>query len=136
MNSVIRQLLLHTLFPLIIGFLIYFFFRPNVWFVQFLWNKEAMISLTEMNGGQKLLIFSGPDFCWAYSLSSALFIWEKWQGSAIRYFPLVVLLLVVGAELIQFVLTSFFTPDWMDIFAALSAFILSYLLIRRQHDEK
>ncbi len=128
MNSVIRQLLLHTLFPLIIGFLIYFFFRPNVWFVQFLWNKEAMISLTEMNGGQKLLIFSGPDFCWAYSLSSVLFIWHKWQGKPKKYFLFLIFSLIILSELIQVFFHRKFTLDWLDVIAAFLAVVLSYLL--------
>lgn len=136
MNHSVKRVLLHVLLPLLIGLLIYLFFRPNVAFVQWVSTREPLIPLSQLNKLQQLVIYSGPDFCWSHSLSSALFIWEKLQGSPIRYFALVVLLLVIGSEMIQFLLTSTFTPDWMDVFAALSAFILSYLLIRRPYNEK
>ena len=116
--------------------IIYFFFRPDVVFVQWFSKREPLVPLSQLNKLQQLFIYSGPDFCWSYSLSSALFVWERWQGSWIRFFSLIVLLLILGSELIQFLLTSAFTPDWMDVLAALSAFILSYLLIRRPYNEK
>lgn len=131
MNSVSRQLFIHAILPLIAGFLIYFFFRPNVWFVQFFDKRESLISFSQMNQFQKLLIFSGPDFCWTYSLSSALFIWGNWQGQNLKYFPAFVFFLIVLSELGQLFIPKNFTFDWFDIFAALLAFLLSYLLTYR-----
>jgi predicted Na+-dependent transporter len=136
MSHFVKRIFLHVLLPLFIGFFIYFFFRPDILFIQWFTNREPAIPLHQLNKLQELFIFSGPDFCWSYSLSSALFIWEKWQGKKIRLFPLVVLMVVVCSELIQYLLASVFTPDWIDVLAALSAFILSYLLIRRQVNEK
>jgi hypothetical protein len=136
MSLFAKRVFLHVLLPLFIGFFIYFFFRPDILFIQWFTNREPAIPLHQLNKLQELFIFSGPDFCWSYSLSSALFIWEKWQGSRIRFFFLVVLLIVTGAELIQYLLASVFTPDWIDVLAALSAFILSYFLIKRQDNEK
>lgn len=131
MKSVIRQFLLHAVVPLVAGFLIYFFLRPNIWFVEFFEKREPMISLAEMNRFQRLLIFSGPDFCWAYSLSSALFIWHKWQNRISNHFAYFVFFLVILSELLQFLLPSKFTLDWFDVIAAILAFALSYLLICR-----
>ena len=136
MNSSLKRVLFHVLLPLLIGFFIYFFFRPGVAFVEWFSKKEPLIPFSQLNKLHELLVFTGPDFCWSYSLSSALFIGERWQGSSIRYFSFIVLLLVIGSELIQFLLTSVFTPDWIDLLAALSAFILSYLLIRKPYNEK
>jgi hypothetical protein len=136
MSFSVKRVLLHVLLPLLIGFFIYFFFRPDVAFIQWFSKREPLIPLNQLNKVQELFVFSGPDFCWSYSLSSALFIGEKWQVSSIRYFAFIVLLLVIGAELIQLLLTSAFTPDWIDVLAALSAFILSYFLIRRPYNEK
>ena len=131
MKPVSRQLLFHVALPLIFGFLIYFFFRPNVWLVQFLEKRNPLISLSEMNQFQKLLFFSGPDFCWAYSLSSALFIWHKWLKRPPKHFAYPVFSLVVLSELLQILLTSNFTFDWLDMIAAILAFALSYLIIFR-----
>lgn len=129
MNFVTRQILFHAVLPLFIGFLIYIFFRPEVWFIQFLQKREPLIILKEMNPLQKLLIFSGPDFCWAYSLSSALLIWYKWMGRTINHFGLLVLILVILSELLQLFFPSIFTFGWFDLIAALLAFTLSYLVI-------
>ena len=131
MNYVLKQILIHVLLPLIAGLLIYFFFRPDVWFMQFFDKREALISFYQINRFQKLLIFSGPDFCWAYSLASALFIWEKWQGRFLKYFPTFVFFLIVLSELGQLFISKIFTFDWFDVVAALIAFALSYLLVYR-----
>ncbi len=136
MSRSAKRIFLHVLIPLLIGFFIYYFFRPDILFVHWFTKREPVIPLYQLTKLQELFVFSGPDFCWSYSLSSALFTWEKWQGSRIRFFLLLVLFVVTGSELIQFLLTSVFTPDWMDVLAALSAFILSYLLIRRPYNEK
>ena len=131
MRLSVKRVFLHVILPLLAGFFIFFFFRPDVILVQFFSKREPLIPFDQLTKLQEWLLFSGPDFCWAYSLSSALFIWEKWQGKPIRFFPFVVLLFIIGSELIQFLLTSAFTPDWVDVLAALLAFSLSYFFVRK-----
>ncbi len=131
MTPLTKRIVLHLLLPLLTGFLIYFFFRPDVAFVKWFCKKEPLIPYSQLNQLQKFLVYSGPDFCWSYSLSSALFLWERWQGRPIRYFPVLVVLLVAGSELIQGSLLKGFTLDVADIGAATAAFLLSLVLNRR-----
>ena len=135
MSLSVKRVLLHVLLPLVAGFCIYFFFRPDVVFVQWFVKREPLIPLHGLTNLQKVFIYSAPDFCWCYSLAAALFTWERWQGRTIRFFPLIVLVLVAGSEFIQFLQPHLFTPDWMDVLAAVLAYLLSYWLIRKRNYE-
>jgi hypothetical protein len=57
-----------------------------------------------------------------------LFIWESLQSRAIRFFPLMVLALLIISELIQGWFLPGFFFDWKDLCAAVLAFVLSFLL--------
>lgn len=132
------RVLIHCVLPLVIGFLIYLFFRPEVAVIRWLVHREPLMQTGQMNNFQKILIYSGPDFCWCYSLASALFIWESLQSRAIRFFPLMVFTLLIVSELIQgWVLPGFFF-DWKDLGAAVLAFVLSFLLThhKQRHEKK
>lgn len=129
MNHIGRKIIFYVLLPLVAGFLIYFFFRPSYWFVQWFDKREPLINLDSANLLQKVIFFSGPDFFWAFSISSALIIWEIWQGRSNKYFTLLIFLLVVLSELIQLFFSKGFTFDWVDFIAALAGFWLSYFLI-------
>lgn len=136
MSRIGKQILFYVFLPLLIGYFIYFFFRPNYWFVQLIDRREPLVTLHELSGIEKIFVFSGSDFCWAFSFSSALFIWESTQYQRVRYLPFVVLIIVVGSEFIQHILTADFTLDWWDVFAALLAFCLSFVLLRRNYEKK
>jgi hypothetical protein len=131
MNPIRRKILFYVLLPLVAGFLIYFFFRPSYWFVQWFEKREPLIDINSANLLQKIIIFSGPDFCWAFSICSALFIWQKSQGRPNKYFIILIFLLVALSELIQFLFSRGFTFDWIDFIAALAGLWLSYFLIGR-----
>lgn len=134
MNRTIRQVLLYVLLPLISGYYIYFFFRPHYWFIEWFAKREPLINLSTASFVQKIFIFSGPDFCWAFSLTSALLIWEKWANRAWKLFPYLIFLVIILSEVIQYFLSPQFTLDGFDLLAAVSGFILSYLLlIRSEH---
>lgn len=127
MKLLSRQTALHILLPLIAGITCYILFRKHTWFhQQFFSGQEELPLIESKSTAIKLMAFNLPDFCWSYSLSAALFTWKKWSGISIRYFPLLVLLALLGSELIQVLLPELFTFDWIDILAAFIAFLLSY----------
>ncbi len=133
MNPLAKSIALHSILPLLIGFLLYFFFRPGVAFIQWIDKREPLLPLHQLNQVQHWLIYSGPDFCWCYSLSAALFTWHQWQKKPVRFFWVFVLLLVVMQEILQGWLLPHFTFDWTDMIAAILAFWLSYLFVRQKH---
>ena len=131
MNNVSVRILLHVFLPLFFGFLIYWFYRPNVWIIQILCDRTPLLKVEEMNFFQKLFFFSGTDFCWSYSFTSALIFYNNFQENKIRHFQLVVLFLILTSELVQNFMGEHFTFDWADLFAAFTAFLLSRYLNRR-----
>jgi hypothetical protein len=133
MSPLLKRLLLHILLPLVIGFFIYFFYRPQVVFIQWIAERKPLLPLDELQEWQRWLIYSGPDFCWCYSLSSALFTWHQFQFKRIRFFPVLVILLLLLQELLQARLLPQFTFDWADIVAAVLAFGLSYWFTSPTH---
>ncbi len=136
MSRIGKQFFFYVLLPLIIGYFIYFFFRPDYWFVQLIDKREPIVTIHELSLIERIFIFSGSDYCWAFSFSSALFIWEGTQHQRFRFLPVIVLITLVGSEFIQHLLKSSFTWDWWDVVAALLAFCLSLVLIRRNYEKK
>lgn len=136
MSRIGKQIFFYVFLPLLTGYFIYFFFRPEYWFVKIIEKREAVLNINELSLIEKILIFSGSDFCWAFSFSSALFLWEANQQKRFRFLPVIVLIILVGSELIQPILTAKFTLDWWDVFAALLAFCLSFVLLRRRYEKK
>lgn len=134
MRPLAVKVLMHCILPLALGFFIYYFFRPDVAVVRCFTDRKPLIPLQEMNGLQKLLIYSGPDLCWSYSLASALFLWERGLQKRIRFFPVFVLLLLVMSELAQGIFIHHFTFDMADLGAAILAFLLSFIVIHYRHE--
>ena len=128
MNLFSRKLIFHIILPLIAGAAIYIFFRKNTWLRIHLLPPD-IYSVTLSRGPlNDLFVFNLPDFCWSYSLASSLFYWKRLDKVNNRYFPVLVLLLIIAAESAQYFLSPQFTFDRLDIVAAIMAFFLSYLL--------
>ena len=126
MKLLSRQTALHILLPLIAGITCYILFRKDTWLHQQFFFTQRFPLIEAKGTGMKIIAFNLPDFCWSYSLAAALFTWKKWYGESIRYFPLLVLLALLGSEVVQVFLPGIFTFDWIDILAAFNAFLLSY----------
>jgi hypothetical protein len=122
---------LHCILPLAVGFAIYYFFRPDVALIRWMGHQTPLIPVNELNGWQRLLVFSGPDFCWSYSLASALFFWHKAQARPFRFFPIFIFIIILLSELLQGWALPGFTLDWADLFAAVGAFGLSWIMNAR-----
>lgn len=126
------RIAIHCILPLVIGFLIYYFFRPEVAFIQWMGNTLPLMNPQEMSAFGKWLVYSGPDFCWSYSLTSALLLWNNTRTHPHRFFPWIAAALVIGAELVQWSLPGKFVFDWADLLAAVLAFILSLIFIKHR----
>jgi hypothetical protein len=124
------KIFLHVILPVIAGVMIYVLFRKDTWFHHQLLKAISPKAVFSKGIFTDIIAFNLPDFCWSYSLASALFIWEKWLHTRIRFFTAFVLLLLLVAELIQYFFAPQFTFDWLDLVAAVLAFFLSYLTNR------
>jgi hypothetical protein len=136
MSVLVKKIALHVILPLIIGLIIYVAARPETWLVQKLLpfpfsfiDKNRDILFTDWF--MKFIAFNGPDFCWSYSITSALLYWKHFSGIKIPYFPVLIFLLISVQEFVQLLFISHFTFDIMDMGAAVSAFILSLYLNRK-----
>jgi hypothetical protein len=120
---------LHILLPLILGGSIYLLFRPssipeNPFFI---YSKEILQSDKAF---LKLLINSGPDFCWSYSFTACLLLINYYFLKQ-KYFWIIVFILVALSEIVQIFLYPHFTFDWKDLFADIAGFALALLLLRK-----
>lgn len=128
-RRLLLQIALHCILPMIVGMLIYYFFRPGVVFIKWMGQPKPITDVSGLGAVGKWLVYSGPDFCWSYSLASALFLWNKQQQKQLKFFPLLVLLLLLASELVQGTLFNKFVFDYGDLFAAVAAFWLSWRII-------
>jgi len=132
-RSLFFKILLHVFLPLLIGLFIYVFYRSNVWINRFLnWTFNEQLDTENYPVITRWMIYSGPDFCWAYSFASAIFILNHlYKFSSHRFVFIIVLLLTGASEIIQFFFTSHFTFSFPDLIFILLACILSAILNKR-----
>ena len=130
-TKIFQKIFLHIFLPLIIGCIIYLFGRNNTWLNENL-HGLYIHSAFQNTSFYKIVVYNVPDFCWDYSLASALFFWGKKYASGRRFFPIIILALLLASEFIQLLMPTIFTFDWIDVLAAFFAFMLSYLLNYRK----
>jgi hypothetical protein len=132
-KSLFLKILLHVFLPLLVGFFIYIFYRPNVWVTRYLKLGIDTGSNTENYSPiTKWLIFSGPDFCWTYSFASLVFMlnysFKFMSHGAVFIF---ILLLTEASEMVQLLLAPNFTFSFSDMIAILMASTLSAFLNKK-----
>ena len=78
----------------------------------------------------RLLVNSGPDFCWYYSFASSLFIinFILFRSKLLIWMTVII---IVASEIIQILLPRHFTFDWRDVGAAIIALVLSYCVVKK-----
>lgn len=131
MNRILKATLIHVLLPLLLGFLIYLFFRTNTWFHQTMlpeWKTQFTFESTILTA---IFKFHLPDFCWSYSFTSALLLWKYWYKLKLTYFEPFLLIILMTSEIVQLFLKPAFTFDWFDLVAAIIAFCLSFFFSNR-----
>jgi hypothetical protein len=80
----------------------------------------------------QLLVGVLPDFLWSFSFANFLYSFVFLRRY--QFFHLFVLLLLVLAELIQLFSGTLFIFDYYDVVAAISAFLLSFILRNKFHE--
>ena len=111
--------------PLMVGLFIYLLFKPALLPTPL----KLRTSLPGKNLFIRLLINSGPDFCWSYSFSSALFI-TNFLFFRSKLLALLTVLLIIFSEVVQIFLPRYFTFDWVDVSAVITAVGLSFLVLK------
>lgn len=116
----IKLILLYCLLPLIAGALVYFFFRSATFLSSFLGFEK---NIPVKNGVLRLLVFTLPDFCWSYSLASALYLFSHFYERSFKLTAVAILMVLLLSELVQLFFPQRFTFDVYDLAAAVLAFI-------------
>jgi hypothetical protein len=130
------HIFLFILLPLVIGTAIYLLMRQGAWLHHFTGVGRGSSVIVAANGLQKIFANQGPDFCWCFSLASALFIFQTIAGIKSNTYALLVLIVLVLSEVIQLLFPGQFTFDWWDVGAAVLAFLLSFILNRSRYEKK
>lgn len=122
-------ILLHIALPLLIGVVIYLKGKEDTWLNNhFPFLNFSLIHWHADNIWHRLLVYNLPDFCWDYSFASALFFWGRKAFANSKYFPVMILLILLMSEAIQIFMPAAFTFDWLDMLGAVLAFSMSWLL--------
>ena len=129
----LTRVFLHVFLPLLIGLLIYLFFRPDVWIAaQFGMKPVPYSEISNYPLFKKWVIYSAPDLCWAYSFASAIFILNHLLKFSSHGLVFISVLLFVGAsELIQLFLKPTFTFSFSDLVTVIAGCCLSAYLNKR-----
>lgn len=136
MRALVKKIALHTILPLVIGLLIYMVARPDSWLTTKLLPLRFSFTENKWHSSSdgwlyRVLALHGPDFCWTYSLTSALAFWNYFSGLKQHYFTALIFVLILAQEFVQMLMPAYFTFDTADIVAAVMAFALSLLLNRK-----
>jgi|SRR5436190_6621295 hypothetical protein len=131
-KSLFFKILLHVFLPLLVGFFIYIFYRPNVWITRFLnWKFNEQLKAESYSIITRWIIYSGPDFCWAYSFTSAIFILNHlYIRMSQRFMFAFVLVILMVSEIIQLFLKPYFTFSMSDLITVIAGCIFSIMSIK------
>ena len=131
-KSLFFKILLHVFLPLLSGFIIYVFYRPNVWISRYLnWTFNEQINAESYPVITRWIIYSGPDFCWAYSFTSAIFILNHlYIRMSQRFMFAFVLVILMVSEIIQLFLKPYFTFSMSDLITVIAGCIFSIMSIK------
>lgn len=134
MRIYIRLILLHCALPLLAGALVYLVFRPANFLTHFF---QVDANLAVKYPLLRTFFFVLPDFCWSYSLASALFLFARYYTFPFSAAALLIFSVVAGSELVQLFFPTYFTFDVLDLAASVLAFLLSMLQLKRlAYEEK
>jgi hypothetical protein len=126
---VYKKILFYCFLPLLIGALIYVFYRPHG-LLNFSFYKPGALNVP------MILIYSLPDFFWGFSMAMALHLFSFHFGYSRKLTTLIIMTLTLGSEFLQLLFPQNFTFDVWDIMALVIAIILSNLLVKTQNAER
>jgi len=119
-------------FEVIIGLLLYFFFRPTILFFSLINIKVKPIFIIT----DSVLIDSTPQFLSSSMLLIFLRLITIKYNTNIVHLLILTLLLNIITEFIQFYFIKYSTPDVWDILFGTMGAILSFLIITNLHSSE
>lgn len=134
------NIIIHCLFPIILGGLIYTLFRSTSlrmfrWFSMFGLNQFIELLRNDIsNYGLYIpdfFIYSLPDGLWIYSFTSALIIINDYSWNAYKYWIILPFFLGIGSELLQILKVVSGTFDVSDLLIYFTGILLSILLLNK-----
>ena len=125
----VKRILYLCFLPLVVGGFIYVLFRKN----GLLGIALPVPGFKSASSG-KVLIDVLPDFCWAFSLSSALYLFFNSHNFSFKKTAWLIGFIIVFSELVQLLIPAYFTFDMLDLLAAFLAFIFSSVIAKSQYE--
>jgi hypothetical protein len=119
---------LHCFFPLLIGVIVYLFFRPAFF--------APMPKITLQHQWLEQLLFTLPDFCWSYSFAAALYLFSIYYQVSFKWSSLLIFVAVTASEVAQLAFPQQFTFDVFDLVAVVVAFLFCTFRIAKKIYEK
>jgi hypothetical protein len=115
-----------VILPLVAGALVYLLMRNNTWIHELIGFNPKKPVIAPVGFLRQLIAYQFPDFCWSLSFASCLFLFQKKLDLSAKVITPLVFFFLISAEVIQYFIPGTFTFDWLDVSAAIIAFILSY----------
>jgi len=135
-NTIKVYIIYFCIIPVIVGFLIYFFFRErnlfwNTYLLNSYFDYEAIFKYHHGNQVQKFLIYNFPNSLWIFSFTVSLGLVWKDSKSILKYIYLIIPLFVaILSESFQKIGYFSGTFDYLDVIAyvigALNGILICY----------
>ena len=72
-----KTILIHIVFPLVLGFLIYLLFRTPYTYLHTILKIKKAVFVIPRNVPGRFVLFRLPDMCWAYALTASLMVFTR-----------------------------------------------------------
>jgi hypothetical protein len=129
------------MFPLLVGALVYVFMKPfyswigNISLSYF--KHEALVQKinNSTQSWPKFIVTvirnNLADFCWTYSIASALFLFNEsaLKKTTVKKLFTILLGIALGEEVVQVWMPFYFTFDFWDVVATFSGVCMSYFFL-------
>lgn len=123
---------MHSILPLILGGLIYYYFRSNRIILNLFLNKMTILKNSHKATLPECLVYNLPDGLWAYSLmSSILLIFDQRLEEKSKYWIIIAFLFPILSEFLQLLKVQQGTFDVIDIIYYLIFSTISFLILKK-----
>lgn len=126
-----KRILFLCIFPLFIGSLVYIFFRKDG-----LLGVSLHVFSIDYTQFWKVIVGTLPDFCWAFSLSNALYLLFGYHHFSFLKGSVLIVSLIVVSECLQIFVPRHFTFDILDLFVDLLAVFFAAIFQRNLYEWK
>lgn len=127
----------HIIIPLIISNFLYVFFRPNSLIpfnisdcINDRFQTIRNLSLLYRESIPNWIIYSLPDFLWAYTFTTAIILINQEKFQSLNWYSFLLLTLVLLHEILQLFGLVRGHFDIIDLFSEASAFFISLFLFK------